>query len=288
MTPSFGAESMVAPLRRVVVRRPDAAFASADPRAWHYTGQPDLSAARREHETFVGLLTDAGAAVIYHDDPLDGLADAIYVHDPVLVTARGAILMRMGKSLRRGEEAAIGRRLEAIGIPTVGRLESPALAEAGDCLWLDPSTLVVGVGFRTNREGVAQLRGALGPGVEVVPVELPYFHGPDACLHLMSVISLVDHALAVVYPQLMPVTLWQLLRSRGVELIEVPEPEFATMGANVLALKPGDCVMLEGNPNTRARLEVAGCRVRTYRGNEISLKAEGGPTCLTRPVWRAP
>jgi N-dimethylarginine dimethylaminohydrolase len=287
MTPSFGAESMVAPLRRVMVRRPDAAFAAADPRTWHYTGQPDLPTARREHEAFVRLLSDAGAEVIYHDDPLAGMADAIYVHDPVLVTARGAILMRMGKPLRRGEEAAIGRRLEAIGVPIVGRLEGPALAEAGDCLWLDPATLAVGVGFRTNRDGVDQLRGALGPGVEIVPVELPVYHGPDACLHLMSIISLVDQALAVVYPALMPVTFWEMLRARGVELIEVPEPEFATMGTNVLALKPRDCVMLEGNPITRARLEAAGCRVRTYCGNEISLKAEGGPTCLTRPVWRA-
>lgn len=286
MTPSFGAESMVAPLRRVLVRRPDAAFASADPQIWHYTGQPDLPTARREHEAFVRLLTDAGAEVIYHDEPLDGLADAIYVHDPVLVTARGAILLRMGKSLRRGEEGAIGRRLEAIGVPTVGRLESPALAEAGDCLWLDPTTLAVGVGFRTNREGVDQLRGVLGSGVEIVPVDLPYFRGPDACLHLMSIISLVDQALAVAYPPLMPVVLWQMLRSRRMELIEVPEAEFATMGTNVLALQPGDCVMLEGNPITRGRLEAAGCRVRTYRGNEISLKAEGGPTCLTRPLWR--
>jgi N-dimethylarginine dimethylaminohydrolase len=270
-----------------MVRRPDAAFASADPQVWHYAGRPDLPTARREHEAFVRLLTDAGAEVIYHDDPLDGLADAIYVHDPVLVTARGAILLRMGKSLRRGEEAAIGRRLEAIGVPTLGRLEHPAFAEAGDCLWLDPMTLVVGVGFRTTREGVDQLRGALGPGIDVVPVELPYFHGPDACLHLMSIISLVDRAMAVVYPPLMPVTLWQMLRARGMELIEVPEAEFATMGANVLALQPGDCVMLEGNPITRGRLEAASCQVRTYRGNEISLKAEGGPTCLTRPVWRA-
>jgi N-dimethylarginine dimethylaminohydrolase len=286
MNSTFGAQSMVAPLRRVVVRRPDAAFAAADPRAWHYTARPDLLSAQREHEGFVRLLADAGAEVIYHDAPLDGLADAIYVHDPVLVTDRGAILMRMGKTLRRGEEGAIGARLAAIGIPVLGRLEAPAMAEAGDCLWLDHGTLVVGVGFRTNQAGVDQLRDALGSGIEVVPVDLPYYHGPDACLHLMSFISLVAERLAVAYPPLIPVRFWDLLRSRGIDLVEVPELEFGSMGANVLAVKPGDCVMLEGNPVTRARLEAAGCRVQTYRGNEISLKAEGGPTCLTRPVWR--
>ncbi len=288
MTAAFGAESMVAPLRRVVVRRPDAAFASADPRTWNYAARPDLAAASREHAAFVALLAEGGAEVIYHDAPLNGMADAIYVHDPVLITARGAILMRMGKQLRRGEEEAVGGCLERIGVPILARLEGPALAEAGDCLWLDSSTLAVGLGFRTNREGMNQLRKALGPAVEVVPVELPYFHGPAACLHLMSFISLVDHNLAVVYPTLMPVPFWQLLQTRGIEFVEVPEPEFSTMGPNVLALGPRDCVMLEGNPVTRGRLEAAGCRVRTYRGAEISLKAEGGPTCLTRPVWRGP
>lgn len=236
----------------------------------------------------MALLSDSGAEVIYHDDPLDGLADAIYVHDPVLVIGRGAILLRMGKSLRRGEEEAIGRRLERAGVPIVARLTGEALAEAGDCLWLDPETLAVGLGFRTNPEGLAQLRHALGDTVEVIPVELPYFHGPAACLHLMSLISLVDHDLAVAYPTLMPVPFWQLLERRGIRVVEVPEPEFLTMGPNVLAVGPRDCVMLEGNPVTRARLEAAGCRVRTYRGTEISLKAEGGPTCLTRPVLREP
>ena len=282
----FGAQSMTRPLRRVVVRRPDATFADADPAIWHYTSRPDLAAAQREHDAFVRILTAAGSEVIPHDAPVPGLADAIYVHDPVLITDRGAILMRMGKPLRRGEENALGRRLETAGVPIHYRLHGEAVAEAGDCLWLDPSTLAVGQGYRTNAEGLRQLREALGPAIAVVPVQLPYFTGPDACLHLMSLISLVADDLAVVYPPLMPVPFWELLRERGMRILEVPEPEFATLGSNVLTLAPRHCVMLEGNPVTRARLEAAGCRVETYRGNEISLKAEGGPTCLTRPVLR--
>jgi N-dimethylarginine dimethylaminohydrolase len=287
MTRRFGAQSMVAPLRRVLVRSPDSSFAAADPALWHYTARPDLALARKEHEGLVGLVAESGAEIIYHDEPLDGLADAIYVHDPVLVTDRGAVLLRMGKPLRRGEEDAIGRRLEAAGVPIHYRLDGDAIAEAGDCLWLDGKSLAVGLGFRTNWAGLEQLEDALGSEVEIIPVELPYFGGPDACLHLMSFISMLDHDLAVVYPPLMPVPFWQRLRSRGISMIEVPEAEFATMGANVLAVAPRQCVMLDGNPVTRARLEAAGCAVRTYRGNEISLKAEGGPTCLTRPVWRA-
>ncbi|MDZ4863222.1 MAG: arginine deiminase family protein [Gemmatimonadota bacterium] len=282
----FGAQSMVLPLRRVLVRRPDAAFADADPAAWHYTARPDLAAAQEEHDAFVRILTAAGAEVIRHDAPAPGMADAIYVHDPVLITERGAILMRMGKSLRRGEEEAIGRCLEAAGVPIHYRLHGDALGEAGDCLWLDSSTLAVGQGYRTNAAGRAQLREALGPAIDVVPVELPYFTGPDACLHLMSLISLVDADLAVVYSPLMPVPFRERLRGRGIRLVEVPEAEFATLGSNVLTLAPRHCVMLEGNPVTRERLVAAGCRVETYRGREISLKAEGGPTCLTRPVLR--
>lgn len=277
---------MVLPLRRVLVRRPDAAFADADPVVWHYTARPDLVAAQREHDQFVHLLSAAGAEVIRHDAPAPGMADAIYVHDPVLITDRGAILMRMGKPLRRGEEEAIGRCLEAAGVPIHYRLHGGALGEAGDCLWLDSSTLAVGQGFRTNAAGLAQLREALGSAIEIVPVELPYFTGPDACLHLMSLVSLVDTDLAVVYSSLMPVPFRERLRSSGFRLVEVPEEEFATLGSNVLTLAPRHCVMLEGNPVTQARLVAAGCRVETYRGREISLKAEGGPTCLTRPVLR--
>ena len=152
-------------------------------------------------------------------------------------------------------------------------------------MWIDHDSLAVGVGFRTNREGLRQLKEAL-PGVRVFPVELPYFNGPECCLHLLSLISIVDHKVAVIYPPLMSVRFWQHLNKLRYRLIEAPPEEFATMGPNVLALEPGKCLMLEGNPVTKRRLEEAGCEVSTYRGNEISLKAEGGPTCLTRPILR--
>jgi N-dimethylarginine dimethylaminohydrolase len=225
--------------------------------------------------------------VLYHDEPQSGHADAIYVFDPAIVTDRGAIILSMGKDLRRGEEAPLARRLEALGVPVYYTLHGEARAEGGDLLWVDHDTLAVGLGFRTNALALGQLREALdGLGTTVVPVELPYYTGPEACLHLLSLISIVDHKLAVIYPPLLSVPFWQFLQDRGFRVVEVPEQEFATMGPNVLALAPGRCLMLEGNPITKRRLEAAGCRVFTYRGNEISLKAEGGPTCLTRPILR--
>jgi N-dimethylarginine dimethylaminohydrolase len=287
MNKSYGCQSMIAPLRRLLVKRPDEVFATADPAKWHYTGQPNLEIAGQEHDALVALLRQAGAEVIYHDEIQPDRADAIYVFDPALVTDRGAVILRMGKPLRRGEEVAIARRLETLGVPIHYTLHGQAQAEGGDLLWLDHDTLAVGLGFRTNAEGLRQLEEAMdGLGVTVIPVGLPYYTGPEACLHLLSLISIVDHDLAVVYPPLLSVPFWQHLRGRGFRLIEVPPEEFETMGPNVLALAPGRCLMLEGNPITRQRLEDAGCEVLTYRGNEISLKAEGGPTCLTRPILR--
>jgi N-dimethylarginine dimethylaminohydrolase len=287
MTNKYGSQDMVSPLRTVLLKRPDEAFAVDDPVKWHYAGKPDLAAAQQEHDGLAAQLRRTGAEVIYHDEPVPHHADAVYAFDPALVTDEGAVILSMGKELRRGEEDAMARCFERIGVPILARLHGDARAEGGDLLWLDHDTLAVGIGFRTNAEGFRQLRAVLSAvGVNVLPFELPYHTGPEACLHLLSLISIVDYRTAVVYPPLMSVPFWQELQRRGFKLIIIPEAEFATMGTNVLALAPRKCLMLEGNPVTKRLLEDAGCDVTTYRGNEISLKAEGGPTCLTRPVWR--
>lgn len=286
-TKAFGSQSMFEPLRRVVVREPDDSFAAADPQRWHYAGRIDGGRARAEHAALVAILEAEGIEVIRHAAPLAGLADAIFVHDPVLVVDRGTIVLRMGKPLRRGEEESLADCLTAAGVPIAARLHGDAIAEGGDLLWVDRRTLAVGQGFRTNAEGLRQLHAALAPdGVTCVPVQLPFHCGEAACLHLMSLISMLAEDLAVAYEPLLPVPLWQLLAARGVRIVPVPESEFGTQGPNVLALAPRRVLMLEGNPETHRRLEAAGCEVLTYRGDELSLKAEGGATCLTRPVWR--
>lgn len=284
----YGCQNMVGRLKRVIVRRPDEAFASADPSAWHYHAAPNLEGAQAEHRAFVEILEKAGADVIFHDEPLQDLADAIYTHDSALVTDHGSIVLRMGKELRQGEESAMARLLAKLDVPVLGRLEGEACAEGGDLLWLDEETLAVGIGFRTNEQGATQLRDILGRiDVRVLAYDLPCYRGSDACLHLMSLMSMIDDDLAVAHLPLMPVRLLLELESRGIGLIEVPEEEFLHgQATNVLALGPRDVVMLGGNPVTEQRLRAAGCRVQTYRGNEISLNAEGGATCLTRPVLR--
>jgi dimethylargininase len=290
MAESYGAQGMTGRLRRVVMRRPGEAMAAADPVAWHYTSAIDLVEARSAHDAFAGALRAWDVEVLYHDEPLPEHSDSVFVFDPALVTDRGSLLLSMGKAARRGEEEPLGRALELHGVPVFGRLQGEARAEGGDTLWLDHDTLAVGRGFRTNDEGVRQLRDLLAPlGVTVLDYDLPYFTGPEACLHLLSLISPVDTDLAVAYPPLMPTAFWAELKRRGMRLLEVPEEEFLyTQATNVLTVAPRRCIMLEGSPVTQQLLEMADCEVVTFPGEPLSLKAEGGPTCLTRPVLRDP
>jgi N-dimethylarginine dimethylaminohydrolase len=278
-------QDATAPLRRVYVRAPVA----ADLEAWReyaWRAAPDPGIAGEEHAALRSILEAAGAEVVVGAEPVPGDPDAIYAYDPTLVTDRGAILLRPGKPGRRGEPAAAEADLAAAGVPVRAALTEPATAECGDMFWLDPVTLLVGVGYRTNEAAVGQLRAILGPGIAVLAFDLPHFHGPGECLHLMSFVSPLAPDLAVAFPPMMPVRLVQLLEDRGVGLVEVPEEEFDTMGPNVLALAPRVALALEGNPRTRERMEAAGVEVRTYAGGEISRKGDGGPTCLTKPLAR--
>ena len=271
------------PLQRVLVRPPR----PEDVPSWRalgWRGEPDPAGLEAEHEALCALLEDGGAEVVRaHGQP--GSLDAIYTFDPLLMTDRGALLLRPGKPQRRDEPEALLAELLQAGITVVGGLEEPALAEGGDTLWLDEETLVVGRSYRTNDFGVEALRAAL-PAVDVIAVDLPHLRGRGEVLHLLSLISPLDDDLAVVYLPLMPVRLVELLERRGVKLVSVPDEEFETMGPNVLALGPRIGLALEGNEQTRKRLERAGVEVLVYRGDEISRKGDGGPTCLTQPLVR--
>jgi len=273
-------------LHRVYVRPP----VPTDLRAWRDYGwhrPPDPAAADREHRELRALLASAGAEVVVGQASVPGDPDAIYAYDPVLVLDDGVILLRPGKEGRRAEPDALGHDLEATGVPVIAALEPPAVAEGGDLMFLDDRTLLAGVGYRTNEEGVAQLAKLLAPReISVLPFDLPHHHGPAECLHLLSFVSPLDRDLVVGYVPMMPVRLVQLFERQGLHIVEVPDDEFDTMGANVLALGPRIALALEGNLETRRRMESAGVEVRTYRGAEISTNGDGGATCLTRPLAR--
>ena len=280
----FGAQSMTADLREVLVARPGAAFGRAfDDPAHGFLRPVDLERARREHDGLVETLDGLGATVdvldVETDDP-----DLVYTFDPLIISDRGAIPLRPGKANRAGEPRILEAWTSAAGIPTVGRIEAPGSIEGGDTFWLRPDLLCIGRTLRTNESGARQLAEIVGGDVRIFDV--PYWRGPAELVHLLSVISPVADDVAVVYMPLLPVGLWELLGELGVRLVEVPEEEFPTLGCNVLAVRPGVVVVADGNAVTRRGLEAAGCEVHAIPLGEIGQNGSGGPTCLTRPILR--
>jgi N-dimethylarginine dimethylaminohydrolase len=282
-------------LTHVAVKHARDAFVSAGVlgRQWAshgFTAPPDFDAACREHDAFLEILANHGAELTLLPADAGTTIDSIYARDASLVTQRGVVLCAMGKPARHGEPAAQGRVFTAAArrwTTVAGAIESPGRIEGGDVVWLDDTTVAVGRGYRTNAEGIRQFAAILGPTVNVIEVSLPHWKGPGDVMHLMSLISPVDRDLAVVYSRLLPVPFHEQLLSRGIALVDTPDEEFDSMGTNVLALAPRQCLMIEGNPRTRAALERAGAEVIEYSGTEISVKGAGGPTCLTRPLVRA-
>lgn len=278
-------------LQRLLIGNPattlgNAARGARDWQSLNFTAAPDPARALDQFAAFEALLAAGGATLERLPDDEALTLDAIYVRDASIVTPRGVVLCHMGKPARRAEPAAHGRAFQELGMPVVGVITPPGQIEGGDVAWLDDQTVVVGRGYRTNDEGIRQFGECVGPGVHVQIVPLPHYRGPGDVFHLMSILSPVDHDLAVVFSPLMPVPFREWLLDRGLRFVEVPDEEFDSMGANVLAIAPRRCVMVDGNPVTRARLDAAGADVATYDGSEISLKGGGGPTCLTRPLVR--
>ena len=299
--------SDIGPWSRIVVHHAREAFGSdaeiaGQWRALNFTAAADYGRAIDQYEYFLDLLRTSNAQVVdsapgtqhsalrtahsaLSTEHLALTLDSIYVRDASVMCARGAILCRMGKPQRQAEPVALADTYRALGIPVAGTIEAPGTLEGGDATWLGPRLVAVGRGYRTNDEGICQFRALLGDTVdEVIEVALPHHRGPGDVFHLMSIFSPVDRDLAVVYSPLMPVPFRERLLDLGYALVEVPEEEFDSMGANVLALSPRRALMVEGNPKTRTALERAGAEVLVYDGSEISLKGGGGPTCLTRPI----
>lgn len=289
----MSAHSEFGHLKSVFIKRAKDAFIDDAHVAKHwealnYLGKPDIQKAFSEYEAFEQVFKDNGTEVLYLPEDASVNMDSIYCRDAAIATSKGMIICNMGKEGRKNEPLAEQKAFEENGIPVLGVITAPGTIEGGDVAWLDEKTLAVGHTYRTNEEGIKQITALLKPlGVEVITVPMPHYRGPSDVFHLMSVLSPVDKNLAVVYSPLIPIVFRNELIKRGFELVEVPEQEFDSMGCNVLALAPRVCLMVKGNPITKAGLEKAGCKVIEYEGAEISVKGGGGPTCLTRPIDRA-
>ncbi|MCP3740030.1 dimethylarginine dimethylaminohydrolase family protein [Rossellomorea sp. BNER] len=285
--------SMFKKMEHVILKHPRDAFISQrhlshEWKKYNYVEEPNFEESLIEYEEFLNVVKKHVTRIDYLPACEETGLDSLYAHDPVKFTKEGAIILKSGKLLRQPEAKVYKQFLIEKGIPIIGELTGDAVADGGDIVWLDDRTLAVGRGYRTNDEAIRQLKEITANLVdEFIVVQLPHDQGEEECLHLMSFISIVDHDLAVVYSRLMPVFFRQLLQRRNFTLIEVPENEYHNLGCNVLALAPRVCLISSGNAYTKKQLEEAGATVYEYKGNEISFKGTGGPTCLTSPVVRS-
>ncbi|WP_455190009.1 dimethylarginine dimethylaminohydrolase family protein [Foliimonas ilicis] len=281
---------MAAPIKRVLMRSARSAMAGADPNQWHYGPGFDPAKAANQHDALTKLIEASGADIEWLTDEQDGLADSVFTHDPSMVTDYGAIILSMGKKLRRTEPSLHEAAYERLGVPILGRIEGEGTVEGGDCVWVDTKTLAIGRGVRTNQDGIQQMANILAPkGVAVYGFDLPLWHGEEACLHLMSVISPLADDLALVYSPLLPAAFYQLLKARGIALVEGDAEEFAAshgLSLNVLPTAPREAIAVDGFPKTKAAMEAAGCTVSVFEADALCIACEGGPTCLTRPILR--
>ena len=286
----FGVSSMTNRLATVGMLRPMKALKTADPKKWHYGNSFDPTKINDNYSSFTKILTDLDVKILWMESKNNKNADSIFTYDASFMTPKGAILLLPGKPLRKGEEKIHEAFYKKNNIPIIGRLSGSASAEGGDIFWVDKETVVIGKSFRTNQEGIEQIKRIFNAfNVIVVSFDLPFFLGSEACLHMMSLISLVDDKKALTYKTLLPIGLVQLLEKKGYDLIEAPEDEFISsegLNINVLAIKPGECVMISGFPKTKKTLENNGVNVHTFEGNSLCIGCEGGPTCLTRPILR--
>ena len=286
-------QSEIGKLNSVFIKKAEDAFQndaliSGQWKDLNYLGQPDFEKSKVEYQKFESLFLESKIEIFHFEKDDTVSIDSIYCRDAAIATDHGIIICNMGKAARKTEPKAQQKVFEKHKFKILGTIVLPGTVEGGDVAWLDEKTLAVGHTYRTNENGIQQLKNLLNPfGIEIITVPLPHYRGPSDVFHLMSILSPVDKNLAVVYSPLMPIIFRNDLLNRGYELIEVPESEFDSMGCNVLAVAPRKCIMVKGNPITKSLLEKAGCEVFEYDGNEISVKGGGGPTCLTRPVWRA-
>lgn len=287
-----GCQSMVDTIQSIVLKHPRDAYQNQEKideewKALNYVSTPDYLKAVSDYETFINLLHQFDIKIHFLPPDRDTTLDSVYTHDPAVVTDKGVILCRMGKEARRKEANTMELFFQETGIPILGWITGEGKLEGGDVLWIDRRTVAVGMGYRSNAEGIYQFKALLGNGVEeVIPVPLPHWNGPTDCLHLLSLISPIDHDVYLVYSRLLPVPFRQRLLERGIRLLEVPEDEYNSMACNVLTVSPRKCIMIHGNPKTKHMLMTERVEVWTYDGSEISLKGAGGPTCLTRPLLR--
>ena len=289
----FGAQNMVSPLKKVLMKKPQPFMSKVNLQKWNYIGPLDQNLIDTSYNEFYQIIKNAETEILELklEDENEELCDSVFTHDPSLILNEGAIILNMSKKLRKKETQAHKKFYDSLGIPIIGSIVNEGTIEGGDCLWINDSTLLIGEGYRSNREGIEQLQAILKLlNIRLIPIPLPKNQiNEGSCFHLMSIISMLDHDLAIGCKSLLPDDLRAILKNNGIQLIAMPEDEFfksKTLGINILALSPRNLVTIEGCTKTLDLLSHSGCTLNLFNGNEFCIRAEGGPTCLTRAIWR--
>ncbi len=288
----FGAQSMVSQLKKVLMKRPQSFMSKVDLQKWNYTSPLDQEILNENYNEFYKIIKNSGVEIV--DLKLrnenEELCDSIFTHDPSLVINDGAVILNMGKSLRKKETEEHTNFYNEEKIPIIGKIINDGTVEGGDCVWINKKTLIVGESYRTNKIGIEQLANIMKRhNVKQKSIKLPKHNNENSCFHLMSLISMLDDDLAIACVSLLPKDLINLLKENDIKIIEIPEEEYLeskTLSVNILALSPRNLVSMKGYPKTIDLLIKLGCKINLFSGNELCIKAEGGVTCLTRPIWR--
>lgn len=285
----YGAQSMVGKLKKALVHRPGLEFSDEkNYRDFGFKGSlPNLTEAQKEHDFFVAALKSYGVEVEYLEKVDYQFTGSTYVTDNGIITDKGAIISRLGKKQRRGEEKAVAKKLLELDIPIYYTIQAPATVEGGgETIWLDHDTLLVGNTFRTNTDAYDQLKNLMGDEIDIVQFQLPYYKGKGTVLHLGSLMSLINEKMCVAYLPLMPIEMYKLLMEREIEILPITDAEFSHSGSNILAVEPDKIIMLEGNDHIQHVLEDKGVEVKTIPGKWTGYDRCAGPTCMTMSLLR--
>ncbi len=269
----YGVTSMVAPLRRVLVRRP-ATTGDWDGAGWR---TPDATKLERQHEAFVELLDGLGVEVEVADT-LDGQVDSVYMHDPLIMSGRGGIPLNMAKPARMREPGHAQQEFERLDVPVLGTLDGDAYADGGDRFWLDDKTAAIGLGYRTNRKGAQALQALLEPeGIHVETYDMPHDEGPAHVLHLQSFLSGATEDLFVVYEPLAPVRLLTDIRERGIDWIAIDRESYSPWAGTSWSCGPGSWSWSTACPRCAARWSSAAWRSTSTTAPICRSRATAAP-----------
>jgi N-dimethylarginine dimethylaminohydrolase len=276
---SCGVNNEWSRLKRVLLHSPGIELTGiSDPDKVQMIEIPFIEVVTKQHDGMAEAFRNAGVKVSYVQPSVKPPPNLMFVADLLFTTPEGVILSRPASSIRAGEERHVAERLANLGIPILRSIRGSGTFEGADAAWLNPDTVLIGVGFRTNREGATQVSSLLKEmGVESIEADLP-----QGSMHLMGNLRFADSDLAICRPGRVTDDTQKALRDNGFSLHFAPDESEISLGLsmNFVTLGPKEIVTADGNPKTQAFYEELGLKCHLVDISEV-MKAAGGIGCLT-------